>query len=386
MPSTTTTKADITTESLVTSPRRSRWLIVTELIALIVIAILALEWFFGVCGIGQQEFLEPDQELGCHHIPGKLVTWRLEGFSNDHLSSAGWRDVEHTLAKPPGVVRIALLGDSSTEGLQVPLNSTYGRVLEKQLNEMHSGNSFEVINFACSSYSTGQELLQFENHVLAYHPDIVVVLYNRGDSLENVRNPLKSNVEPRPYFYLDQSGKLQQDSTLLSNSALRPNPLFGFLRRNSHIYGVLTQTDLSLSIHERFYRKLRSWFTSLLQLAQSVNAGWKPALPGNTTYPVPDAMKVTDALMSRFASDCKSRHIQFILMMFPNTISDPELSMQAFDLKKLSQKAGFGYIDLTDPFLATKDPRSRFLQFHFSAEGHQVVANELCKFLLSTAK
>src|ERR1700687_5059060 len=97
------------------------------------------------------------------------------------------RDVEHTIAKPAGVYRIALLGDSATEGLQVPFDATYGREIER-IYAAH-GIKAEVLNFGCSGYSTGQEVLQFEREVAQYKPDLSILLYNRGDSMENIRKP-----------------------------------------------------------------------------------------------------------------------------------------------------------------------------------------------------
>src|SRR3984957_3032518 len=104
-----------------------------EFVVFSVLAILLVEGIFRLCGIGQQEYLQADPVLGCRHIPNQLVTWRMEGYSSDRLSSAGLRDVEHNIAKPAGVKRVALLGDSSTEGMQVSLSNTYAKVLEKEL-------------------------------------------------------------------------------------------------------------------------------------------------------------------------------------------------------------------------------------------------------------
>src|SRR4051812_33246218 len=112
--------------------KRRPWLLLTaQTIGSIVVCVFALEMTFTICGVGGQEFLQPDDRIGCRHIPGKQVTWRMEGFSNDRLSSTGLRDIEHAIVKRPGVTRIALLGDSSTEGMQVPLPETYARVLER---------------------------------------------------------------------------------------------------------------------------------------------------------------------------------------------------------------------------------------------------------------
>ena len=137
----------------------------------------------------------------------------MEGYSDDTLSKIGLRDTEHNLIKPERTYRIALLGDSAVESLQVSLDETFGKVLETLLNEQaqkiannkiadRTISQFEVINFGCSSYSTGQELLQYEQQVDNYNPDAVVLLYNRGDSLENVvKAKDRKRAEARPLFF-----------------------------------------------------------------------------------------------------------------------------------------------------------------------------------------
>jgi len=354
------------------------WHAALHALVLILAAIALLEWLLGTCGVGQQEFAQPDAELGRRHIPGKLVTWRLEGYSSDHLNSAGLRDVEHKLEKLPGVTRIALLGDSSTEGMQVPLAKTYARVLNSALDAEHPGK-FEVINFGCSGYSTGQELIQLEKDVVGYAPDITVLLYNRGDALENVRNPLKKNVEPRPYFYLDEDGRLREDATLLAQrqQGLLPEQLWAFLREHSHIFGVFSQTDLSLSIHERLYRKLRSW---VLRLA-SLLAPRSGATGAVAAYRPQDGWQVTCALIEAMNQECRKHHSRFVLLCFPNLLGDPELSRQRADLEVRSRNRRFAFLDLTPGFANHPDPGSLFLQYHFSTAGHHLVAEQLRQLL-----
>ncbi len=105
-----------------------------QAILALIVGIVLLEGYFRLAGVGEQEFVQPDLTMGCRHIPGKKVIWRMEGYSSDKLSSVGLRDSEHVIAKPVGTYRIALLGDSAVESMQVSMGKTFGKVLEKLLN------------------------------------------------------------------------------------------------------------------------------------------------------------------------------------------------------------------------------------------------------------
>ncbi len=357
-----------------TTPPKTRWIArAGEFLVLLVIAVFVLETFFRFAGIGEQEFLQPDKQLGSRHIPGKLVTWRMEGYSHDNLSSTGLRDTEHLVAKAPGTTRIALLGDSSTEGMQVPLNDTYGKVLERLLNE--HGQKYEVINFACSGYSTGQQLLQYERDVRQYHPDIVLLLYNRGDSIENVFVPGPTALsQPRPYFYLDANNQLQLDPAVLEacSSKLKPHPFWDYLKEHSRIYGVISATGLVLSINEHNYRKWMGWLTSLS------NSLIKNDRPSTWTIPYtkqnPDS--VTEALLTKLNQDITADGAKFAMIIFPNVVQDPDLQRQQSLFEMLSHKSGFAFLDLTRPFFDS-DFHSYFLEYHFSSKGHNFVAHQL---------
>lgn len=355
-------------------PHRPWWLTATETVTLATVAVFTLEIVLNLCGVGMEEILQPDSQMGMRHIPSKKVVWRMEGYSADSLNSQGLRDIEHSLVKPPGVFRIALLGDSATEGLQVPLEDTYARGLQSKLKV--PGKAVEVINFGCSSYSTGQEVLQFEREVARYKPDLTILLYGRGDAVENVRKPTDLKTEPRPYFYIDPAGKLLQDDAVLAVNAasLKPNPVVDWLRRNSRLYGVFSHADLNLSINEPVYRKLRSWLTS----------PWKsPKLTRHAAaaYAVQDGWKVTSALLARLNNDCRGANSKFVVMTFPNFVNDPEFARQIIAMQEQGKSQGFGVFDLTPTFHWHPDPKRLFLKYHFSTEGHTVVAAKLAEFL-----
>jgi len=370
--------------------RRSWWRVGLETLGCVLIAIVALECFFAFCRVGQGEFLEPDSELGCVHIANKVVTWRMEGYSNDRLSAARLRDTEHTLLKPKGVYRIALLGDSATEGLQVPLADTYGKVLEKQLNQSLKSKSFrsggkaidrfEVINFGCSSYSTGQELLQYRREVAAYNVDAVVLMYNRGDTVENTLEPSKrASAEIRPYFYIDSTGNLAVDRSVLTANAskLAKNPFWDFLRAHSRIYGALSQMNMSLSLNESRYRKLRSWIDQLSKTSAVANAPAGLRTAAEPTYATQEPLNVTCALIAQFAAETRAKHQLFSIIVFPNWVGDPILHRQIAALKPFSQSLNVNFIDLTPVFFASGDQRKNFFEYHFSPLGHSLAADQL---------
>jgi hypothetical protein len=92
----------------------------------------------------------------------------------------GFRDLPRSVSKPADVRRIALLGDSFIEAVQVPLERTAGQVLERTLNNRSgtrgtSSGRWEVLNFGISNYGIGQYLLTLEEYVRSYAPDYVAI-------------------------------------------------------------------------------------------------------------------------------------------------------------------------------------------------------------------
>ena len=90
-------------------------------------------------------FLQPDRVLGWKQVPNLRWTWAghywyAAEFSVEvETNSLGFRDAARALAPPPGVLRVALLGDSFIEAVQVPFASTAAQVLERKLNEPARG-------------------------------------------------------------------------------------------------------------------------------------------------------------------------------------------------------------------------------------------------------
>lgn len=131
-------------------------------------------------------FLQPDEAVGWKQVPNLRWTWAGHSwFAADFsvevkTNPLGFRDIAREFSKPPGVTRLALLGDSFIEAIQVPFAKTAAQLLERRLNTAldRSPERFqrwEVLNFGISNYGVGQYLLTWEQYTRRYHPDYVAI-------------------------------------------------------------------------------------------------------------------------------------------------------------------------------------------------------------------
>jgi lysophospholipase L1-like esterase len=131
-----------------------------------------------------------------------------------HSNAHGQRDVERSLAKPPGTRRILVLGDSVVEGHGLlDLETTLPRQLERAL-----GEGREVLNFGVSGYCTRAEVELLETKGLAFDPDAVILVFTLND-FENFNHVAFLHATPssRPAF----ADALYAHSALFRSVALR---------------------------------------------------------------------------------------------------------------------------------------------------------------------
>jgi len=133
---------------------------------------MGLEVLVRLAGLDRSMVWQPHPQIGWWHIPGASTHWREEGDGLVQISSQGLRDVERKLEKPAGVFRIAVFGDSMTEAVQVNLEQTFTRLLERKLND--SRLNVEVLNFGVNGYSPLQEYLLYRHIGKAFNPDLVL--------------------------------------------------------------------------------------------------------------------------------------------------------------------------------------------------------------------
>lgn len=127
-------------------------------------------------------------------IPDPLYGWVLQPAASYVNASAddrprvtynarGFRDVERDHAKPAGVFRIVVLGDSYMEGYSLELEDSFHRRLEALARE--SGRDVEVVNLGVGGYGTLQESLILEHEGWKYDPDLVLLAFYPSNDLRN---------------------------------------------------------------------------------------------------------------------------------------------------------------------------------------------------------
>ena len=90
-----------------------------------------------------------------------------------HINNDGFNNLhDYSKERHPGCYRIAVVGDSFVEALQVDSEQAFFRVLEQTLNR--NGLDTEVYSFGVSGFGTAQAYHLIKSYVLQYSPDLII--------------------------------------------------------------------------------------------------------------------------------------------------------------------------------------------------------------------
>lgn len=92
--------------------------------------------------------------------PTFLVKTNMEGF----------RDINHSINKLPGIIRIIVMGDSFVWGSGLEYEEIFTSKLQRSIKNV------EIFNFGVPGYNIVQEIRIFIKKGLKYHPDIAIFL------------------------------------------------------------------------------------------------------------------------------------------------------------------------------------------------------------------
>lgn len=110
-------------------------------------------------------------------------------------NNLGFYQEKNTAVEPtPGVLRMAVLGDSFTAGVS-NANENFPSVLEQLLNEAHPLEPVEVLNAGVGRYAPYQSYVRLQHEILRLKPrHVIVAEYVGNDFLDMIRQ------DDRPYL------------------------------------------------------------------------------------------------------------------------------------------------------------------------------------------
>lgn len=279
----------------------------------LVVALLLAEIVLRAIGFSAPVLWTYDDVTGSKLFAGAQGWQREEGEAFVTINRDGLRDREHSKSKPPNTFRIAILGDSMTEALQVPLESTFWSVLERQLKSCKAfgDRDVEIMNFGVSGYGTAQELLTFRHRATAYAPDMSVLAFYAGNDVRNNSKELEP-FKLRPFFQI-QDGNLVLDNSFLSN------------REYQSLKLTFDERKILFDLRTfQLLRKLKSVFEQRGggQASDTRDAGIEPGLDGGvflapTAKAWKEAWEVTERLIVATRDEVVAGGGRFLILSIP---------------------------------------------------------------------
>jgi len=123
------------------------------------------------------------------YVPNQSGVWRVrdEIAAPYRINAQGWNSGigDYRIERTPGVARIAIVGDSYVEALQVPFDRSAGEDLARLLGT--STQPVEDYRFGISGAPMSQYLWMVEREVVSYRPDWIVVQIVHNDFDESYK-------------------------------------------------------------------------------------------------------------------------------------------------------------------------------------------------------
>lgn len=271
--------------------------------------------------------------------PNAAFPYRGPEFDNlISINSYGFRDDEFYPQKPAGVTRIAVLGDSQEEALQVKLEDTWQKVMARSLAK-NLGKKIETYNFGVSGYGTDQQWLTLREKVWQFSPDMIILAFSPNDVGDTYKNKL---------VYLE-NGQIKVRTV----GDRAGGNFLGRIARETYLYHTIVKAASQKQITKRIVDKIRTKFLGFpkeerffMSDAQLVQGPFEVmASQKNPPQEVADTWKIIKALVLDIKKQTQTRGARFLITVnIPRTQVDEASWKQLIDLYKLSRENSSPYI------------------------------------------
>lgn len=296
------------------------------------------------------------------------------------INAQGWNSGtgDYRLERPDTQRRIAVIGDSYVEALQVPHDRSLAERLQGHLTQ--PGSAVEVYRFAISGAPLSHYLYMLEHEAAQYAPDVVVIVLVHNDFDESFR--FKAG------RYTSSFMKLALTDGQVT-AEIPPVPYKESWRDRLR----------QLATVRYFYYRWQMSPTVLRGLVLGSARAEAPRFEANIHVDevlsrLPDIGAATDYLFGRLAALGRDRGFQLLLVMDANrapiyagTAKTRPEGASALNVLALEMAArhGLGFLDLTEAFTGAWQANGTRFEFasdgHWNEHGHEVVADAIAQVL-----
>jgi hypothetical protein len=289
----------------------------------------------------------------------------------------GFRDLEREPVKPKGTRRVAMLGDSYIEAVQVPLELTAAQLLERKLNAVDADSRWEVMNFGISNYGIGQYLLAWEQYASNLGPDYVAIFVAKMHMRRTVdRYEIGA-------FKATQSSKLWVRPTFaLEGDRLIREPAQDFERFEAAQQTLVENTFNGDRSRRRTMLVTGYYLRDALQRLNAARTRKAPERKGGSSEADAEQLAISLKIIEELGRNVERAGGRLIIVDVSEYLGrDVEV---AAALEQLSRDKRFGYVPLSRQLnqanksgIATRWPRDG----HFNEAGNEILARALSDWI-----
>lgn len=342
-----------------------------------------------------------DSITGGKHYPHTTYIYRSArgDVVRRRINAWGFPDVEHDMTPAPRTLRIGIFGDSYTQAIQVPIEQTFSRLAEADLNtrpEAFHGlrntrgeaiERVETLAFGMSGRSTLQSYLECNQWMSRTGLDVVVYVFVENDPGDNLRAIKRADISP----YAELSG----DSFVVDNTfdqkysykAGRLHRTFQFIKSNSL---VVSTFEGRLKLLLQYGVKTRA---TEADFEGDVGPGGRPGQAPSSWQSdslVIYGWELTSHIIDRWRRDVEAQGRQFMIVRVPRRamVLTPLKDQDAW-APRLHAHCTAEDIRLIDPspIIAPRQAAGDEVFYdHFTALGHRLFADAIVGHFLEAWK
>jgi hypothetical protein len=331
--------------------------------------------------------------VGFTRIPGEKTRSRKLCFDINPIkfNSLGLRSKEFKSGEP---VKVAILGDSYMESLEIPEGLNTAGIMDRLLKG-------GVMNVSVSGYGTVTQLIAYRHFVKSHKPQAVVLFFLAGNDVKDNSCTLtelygESIAQPCGYF---ENGKIRWRTTFDKTGSAHET---GFIKP------LLRKYCVSCNVAYRFIK------FDLLRKAEHGELDFlyntfRSEVPEQWRKDWKDGWKITEQAILDLKQEVESAGGKFLFVSIPSTLAvspdwqdqlkkwsglkelpddlDPNLPDRWLD--RFSKEHGIRAIKLAPIFHAYMNKFSLgdphlwfFCDGHWNPVGHFIVANEVTEYLI----